>query len=152
MISKYLFNKATTLSYSVIPSIIIISSNVLIIVEFVSSKQKVYYKSRTKRTMRIVRTMSSIIQYQRDIRATVLHAFVYSISFVIVTLPKMISILIPYLNHSSSRSNITNWFNLLGNCYYVFNFFILLVMNKMFLKEFKLLAFSIINKISQIFT
>lgn len=140
------------MSYSVIPSIIIISSNALLIVKFVSSKQKVYYKPRTRRTMGIKRTMSSITQYQRDVRATVLHAVVYSISFVVVTLPKMISILIPYLNHSSSRSNITNWFNLLGNCYYVFNFLILLVMNKMFFKEFKLLYFSIFDKISRIFT
>lgn len=137
--------KINTLSYSVIPSIVIISSNVLLIVEFVSSKQKVYSKSRNR---------VSISHYQKDLRATVLHAIVYSISFVVVTLPKMISILIPYLtkNFSSSSSNLTSWFDLLGNCYYVFNFVILLVMNKIFLKEFKLVTFSIFNRISRVFT
>ena len=143
--SKVIFLfKINTLSYSVIPSIIIITSNVLLIVEFVSSKQKVYSKSRTR---------ISITNYQKDLRATVLHAVVYSISFVVVTLPKMISLLIPYLtkNFSSSSSNLTSWFDLLGNCYYVFNFVILLVMNKMFFKEFKLMVVSIFNRISRIF-
>lgn len=120
------------MSYSVIPSSLIIGSNALLLNEFVQSKKRVHANS----------SLVTINSVRKDIRATFKHAFVFSFSFVACSLPKMLTLLISFItnNNSDHFNNLNTIFNLLGNVYYVFNFFILLFMNTQFFMEFKLIV------------
>ena len=125
------------MSYSVIPSLLIIGSNALLLYEFVQSKKRVHGNSSLIRINRV----------RKDIRATFKHAFVFSFSFVACSLPKMLTLFISFItsNNSDLLNNLSTIFNLLGNVYYVFNFFILLFMNTQFFTEFNLIVTSIFS-------
>lgn len=126
------------ITYSVIPSILIISANSLLIYEFINSKKRAY--SRTNLVNKKL--------YRNNLRATIIHASIFSISFVVFSFPKTIIRILPFLiRNSNLRSvNLTDIFDLEGNSYYVFNFFLLNIMNKNFNKEFKSLVREILRQ------
>lgn len=128
-------SQVNTISYCIIPSILIIGANSLLIYEFIQSKKRAYANSNQFNTR----------SFRQNLRATVLHASVFSISFVVISFPRTLIRVLPFiLNNNSLRStNLTDIFDLQGNCYYVFNFFIMSIMNKHFYNEFK----SLINEL-----
>lgn len=113
------------------PTILIVGTNSLLIFDFVRSKKKVYTNEQLKTNK----------SFRTNLRSTLVYASVYSISFVVVSLPKMLVLLLTFANRNSTTFSISAFltavFDLIGNCYYVFNFFFLAIMNKQFLYEIK---------------
>lgn len=117
----------------------IIGANSLLIFEFVQSKKRVYTNEQ----------LINNKAFRANLRSTIIHACVYSFSFVVISLPKMISLLLGFFYRDMNyySANLTSIFEIQGNCYFVLNFFFLLVMNKQFLNEIKLIfvAFGILK-------
>ena len=128
--------KANTISYSIIPSFLIIGANTLLIYEFIHSKKKVYTNEQ------LINSKS----FRSNLRSTIKYACIYSFSFVVISLPKMLTLVISFANRSNTNAisvDLTKIFDVQGNLYYVFNFCFLAVMNKPFLNEIKSLFRSI---------
>lgn len=125
----FLFWKANTLSYSIIPSFLIIGANSLLIYEFIHSKKKVYTNEQ------LIHSKS----FRSNLRSTIRYSFVYSFSFVVISLPKMLTLVIALanINNNIISPDLTKIFDVQGNLYYVFNFCFLAIMNKPFLNEIK---------------
>lgn len=127
--------KINTITYSIIPSVIIMGTNSLLIYDFVRSKKKVYTSEQLKNSK----------SFRTNLRSTIVYACVYSISFVVISLPKMLVLLLGFAYRDTGliSVNLNTIFDLQGNLYYVFNFFFLAVMNKQFLHEVKSILRSI---------
>ena len=121
--------KVNIFTYSIIPSIIIITAKLLLVKEF----------SKIRRKLENRRRQSTEV----NLRPTIIHGLFVSLSFVIVSFTRSITILIVEFNLNNKAGYFyASKIESIANIFYVFLFFIMLVKNKMFYLEFKNLFFN----------
>lgn len=124
--------KLNAFTYSIIPSTIIIITNMMLIREFRKLKMK-------------ISSWRLSTAPRNEIRSTVAHGLFISISFVIISYTRSVAILV--IDISPNLDPITEYYYVakiesIANLYYIFIFFIIFYKNKPFANELKRLTCS----------
>lgn len=112
--------------YAFVPSVLIVIFNILLFNERKSSKKRISHSYTSQQKIKI----------KSDLNAMVKTQMLFSLVFIVITLPRSITLLIYFKTPNDFNNAVSTFFELISYIYFNSSFLLLLIQNKPFKEQF----------------